>query len=111
MFLLISSSDVSCTVMLLLKVTRSPFCAEAMAARSEPTPVLALLVAVQVASPQWYSLMAWVDSTLALSMLPVAISSSQSPPIPVRLLEAATSRPVICASESTKLRPRSPSAV
>ncbi|MNO76511.1 hypothetical protein D3C76_675850 [compost metagenome] len=51
--MLISSSDVSCTVMLLLKVTMSPFCAEAMAARSEPTPVLALLVAVQVARPHW----------------------------------------------------------
>ncbi|MNZ66656.1 hypothetical protein D3C78_848870 [compost metagenome] len=97
--------------MLALKVTMSPFCAEAIAARNEPTPVLALLVAVQVARPHWYSLMAWRDSTLALSMLPVTISRSQSPPTPVRLLEAATSRPVSCARESTKLKPRSPSAV
>lgn len=50
-FLLTSSSEVSCTVMPLLKVTMSPFCADASAARNEPTPVLALLVAVQVASP------------------------------------------------------------
>ncbi len=32
-------------------------------------------------------------------------------PRPVRSLDAATSRPVNCASESTKFRPRSPSAV
>ncbi len=111
MFLLINNSEVSCTVMLVPKVTMSPFCAEAKAARSEPTPVFALLVAVQVARPHWYSLIDRVDSTLALSILPVAISRSQSPPTPVRLFDAATSRPVNCASESTKLRPRSPSAV
>ncbi|MCY1180446.1 hypothetical protein D3C81_531260 [compost metagenome] len=49
--MLISNSEVNCTVMPLLKVTISPFCAEARAARNEPTPVLALLVAVQVARP------------------------------------------------------------
>ncbi len=94
-----------------LNVTMSPFCADASAARNEPTPELRLLVAVHVASPHWYSLMALLDSTLALSMVPVAISRSQSPPTPVRLFDAATSRPVNCASESTKLKPRSPSAV
>ncbi|MNR68310.1 hypothetical protein D3C85_1927920 [compost metagenome] len=51
MFTSSTSTEVSPTVMPVLKVTMSPFSADARAARREPTPLLRLLVAVQVARP------------------------------------------------------------
>ncbi len=44
-------------------------------------------------------------------MLPVLISRIQLPFAPVWSLEAAMSRPVSAASESTKARPAEPAAV
>ena len=106
-----TSCEFRLTVMLALKVMISPATALLRAERSEPTPLSALLVTVMVDRAYWYAAMASAESTLWLSMTPVEISRVQSPPRPVRLSEAAISRPVYCARESTKPMPVAPSAV
>ena len=91
--------------MVVLNVTVSPDTESLRAWRNEPTPLSPLLTTVIVANPYWYADIAWYDNAVWLSMEPVAISNVQSPPSPVRLLDAAISRPVNCARESTKLSP------
>ena len=102
---------VSVMLMPALNVIVSPAPASMMVWRSVPTPLSALLVTVRRIKSWAYWVSAAPFKKLPVCRAPLEISSSQSPPAPVRSSLAATSAPVSAAKLLTNCAPSLPCAV